>query len=312
MSGAGRLRYGVVGCGRVFQQFHLPCLDRPGIEIAAVCDVDGDRARRMLPEAGDALFTGDLDEFLAAGLDAVSVCTPNDAHLAPAVAALDAGVSVLCEKPLAAKLTEARELAAHAAAAHAHFGVNLPYRFHPLLPAFAAVLRSGAEEIVLTMNTPGARLWRPYSAWYDDVHRSGGGALLDLGPHALDLLAAAAGAIEVVSCALDARDGSESRADLRVLAGGRPATVLIDRASRRPGLTLQARGPAGEATLDIRRNELRLPQERVQGAGPPAELAAVNGFLDVVTDSGGALVGGDEALRLQELIAQAYDQAVPL
>jgi predicted dehydrogenase len=314
MTGTGRVRYGVVGCGRVFQQFHLPCLDRPDVEIAAICDVDGERVRQVLPAAAcDVFFTSDLEEFFSVGrLDAISVCTPNDAHFAPAVAALDAGVAVLCEKPLAAGLAQARSLAAHAAAATPLFGVNLPYRFHPLLPRFAQALRSGVEEVVLTMNTPGNRLWRPYSAWYDDVGRTGGGALLDLGPHALDLLTAAAGPAEVVSCAVDDLTGAESRAKLTLAFEGLTATVFIDRASRRPALTVEARGSGGEVMLDVRRNELRLQEQRISGAERPAELAAVDHFVDAVTGSGGTLVGADEALRLQELIADAYGSAVAL
>lgn len=139
---SGLLRFGVVGCGRVFQQYHLPALAaRPAFAVVAACDLNVASARGVLGDlAAGALVTPDLTEFLEAGRpDVVAVCTPNSSHTVPLLAALAAGRAVLSEKPLAATLADARQIAA-AAAGNTLAGVNLPYRFHELLPAFAAAL----------------------------------------------------------------------------------------------------------------------------------------------------------------------------
>jgi predicted dehydrogenase len=314
MATAGQpLRYGVVGYGRVFERFHLPCLQRPEIELVAICDLDLARAAQIPPGpsvAQNLLVTADLDEFIGAGrLDAISVCTPNDAHLAPVAAALDAGAAVLCEKPLAANLADARGIAGRAAAAKRPFGVNLPYRFHPLLPEFAVATQT-AHSVTLTMNTPGHRFWRPCSAWYDDPVRAGGGALLDLAPHVLDLLGVLLGPPRVTSCVVDRPRGLETRAELTLDFGdGRDVRMRIDRASRRPELTVTASGPDGDVVFDLRRNELRRATGRTPGNARPAELAAVEHFVGAVLGERRSLVGADEALALQELIEDAYHRA---
>jgi predicted dehydrogenase len=300
------LRYGVVGCGRVFQQYHLPCLRRPDVELVALCDIDQRRPRQVLPAAGDVLVTRELDHFLARGqLDVISVCTPNDAHQEPVTAALDAGVAVLCEKPLAADLPQARALAARAGTGPL-FGVNLPYRFHELLPRFAGAVGGGPFDITVSFTTPGQRVWRPYTDWYGDAARAGGGALLDLGPHVLDLLVAAFGWPRVLSCAMDDLDGMEQHAVVALSFERGTATVRVDRGSRRPAMLVAAHTPTSTVSLDLRRNELRSGEGRDLGREGRPELAAIRNFLDAAVGAGGAVVDPLDALRLQELIADAY------
>jgi len=304
---SGPLRYGVVGAGRVFQRFHLPAVvEHADYILAAVCDVDPAQARSTIGAAGEqALFTDSLEEFLGAGrLDVVAVCTPNDAHVTPVLAAIAAKAAVLCEKPLATDLPGAEGIAA--AAAEALVGVNLPYRFHPLLPVFRQEIGTGPQEVTLTFSTAGQRLWRPVTKWYGDPARAGGGALLDLGPHALDILSALFGAAEFLSCGLEG-DGVEERVDASLRFPQASARMLIDRASRTMGLTVQATSAGRTVTLDLRRNEVLTPAGVVAKAeGTAFERAAIDRFLDAVAGRGGEVVGVPEALELQRAIARLY------
>ncbi|AYN40329.1 gfo/Idh/MocA family oxidoreductase [Streptomyces dangxiongensis] len=307
------LRYGVVGCGRVFQRFHLPEVTRhEDVELVAVCDADEAGARKVLgPAADGVLVTTDLTEFLGAGRpDVVAVCTPNDAHTGPVLAALAAGAHVLCEKPLAADLDEARRLAAADFAGR--LSVNLPYRFHELVPVFRDALPGDLHEVTLTFTTAGQRLWRPVTNWYGDPRRAGGGALLDLGAHALDLLGAVfGGPAEAVGCRVD-RQGAEERVVAEVKLPAGPATVRIDRASRTLGLGVEAVGADGESVvLDLKRGEVRGAAGVVTASERQPELAAIRGFLDAVTGrAGGRTVPAAEALAVQELIARLYAVSV--
>lgn len=305
------LRFGVVGAGRVFQQYHLPSiLARPEFEIVAVCDAAPDQARATLAAAKlDPMVVTDLDEFFALGrLDALAVCSPNDAHTAPMLAALAAGIPVLCEKPLAADLDEARAIAT-AAEDRPLAGVNLPYRFHDLVPVFLAELGGApVDELTMTFNTAGQRVWRPVSAWYSDVNRAGGGALLDLGPHALDLLETLFGPAVIDACRMD-RPVGEERVEVDLTFAHAAATVRIDRASRRLGLTIEAHQGDRITTFDVRRGEVHGAAGVARTELPRPELAAISQFLDAVTPGTGRVVPIAEALRLQESIDQAYRMA---
>lgn len=303
------VRYGVVGCGRVFQRLHLPCVvERTDVELVAACDADPSLARSTLGDRDGVLITSDLDEFLAQRLDIVAVCTPNDAHTAPVLTAIAAGAAVLCEKPLAANLDEARRIAE---AATPRVGVNLPYRFHELLPRLRDALPDGELSIELEYRTSGLRLWRPMTRWYDDRARAGGGALLDLGPHALNLLETVFGRPTLEACRVDT-PGLEEHAELDLVFPAGRARLRVDRAARIGGVTLTVRSPGDTLTLDLRRGELRRSDEILATATDSRpELAAVNQFLDAMTGRGGAIVPAADALRVQELVASAYAAATP-
>ncbi|MGJ5895473.1 gfo/Idh/MocA family oxidoreductase [Streptomyces sp. V2] len=305
------LRYGVVGCGRVFQRYHLPVVTADeDVTLVAAFDPDVDSARTVLGAAAEGvLVTADLEEFLTVGRpDLVAVCSPNDAHVAPALAALEAGAQVLCEKPLAADVTDARRLAR--ADSHGRLAVNLPYRFHELVPSFVKALPEGPYEITLTFTTAGQRLWRPVTNWYTDAARAGGGALLDLGSHALDLLTAVFGKPRPVACQVD-RLGAEERVVAKLEFAGTPATVRIDRASRALALRLEAVGADGESVvLDVKRGEVRTSSGVIVAESRQPELAAIRGFLDHAAGrTDGRVVTAAEALDLQETIASLYGHA---
>ena len=96
------LRVGVIGCGEITVTRHLPAYQAcaPHAEVVAVADVRSDRAEQCARMFGVSRWYGGYAEMLAdADLDAVSVCVPNRYHADAAVAAMEAGCHVLCEKP---------------------------------------------------------------------------------------------------------------------------------------------------------------------------------------------------------------------
>ncbi|MEU0256647.1 Gfo/Idh/MocA family oxidoreductase [Streptomyces sp. NPDC006184] len=306
-----RVRFAAVGCGRVFQRYHLPCADaRDAMELVGVVDTDVERARALTADRPQ-VWTGTRVDRLVQETrpDVISVCTPNDAHAEPVLAALDAGIAVLCEKPLAATVEEARRMAAHPAAEKL-LGVNMPFRFHPLLEAFADVARSGAQRVDFTIATPGNRVWRACTPWYGDARRAGGGALLDLGPHAIDLLMTVFGRSDVVTCEVDA-PGVEERVRLELSFQGVPATLRIDRAARKLETSVTVTTADGDHVLDLRRNELRLADGTVEAAGQRPELAAISAYFDLVTGAATphGKVSARDALEVQLVVESAYEHA---
>lgn len=200
-------------------------------------------------------------------------------------------------------------MAAHPAAEKL-LGVNMPFRFHPLLEAFADVARPGAQRVEFSFATPGNRVWRACTPWYGDARRAGGGALLDLGPHALDLLMTVFGQPDVAACEVDAPD-VEERVRLDLSFQGVPATLRIDRAARRLETSVTVTTAHGDHVLDLRRNELRRADGTVETAGRGPELAAISAYFDLVTGAATPYpkVSAQEALEVQLVVESAYRHA---
>ena len=131
---------GVIGVG-VFGENHCLAYSRlPGVKLAAVCDVNGARARAMAEKYGARAWYTDYQELLRdPAVQAVSIATPDFAHRAIALAAARAGKHILCEKPLATTAADAQEIVDAARAA----GVKLMVDFHNRVnPPFVAARQS--------------------------------------------------------------------------------------------------------------------------------------------------------------------------
>lgn len=192
----------VVGAGDI-SRVHIDALTALGIEVAAVVDLDEQRANDRAASVG-SLGTTDLGAVLAAGdIDVVHVCTPHDQHAPVALAALAAGVNVLLEKPLANTLAEADRIAAAAAAAGVKAGVCFQNRYNPTVSAMRAALDSGDLGPIraASATVAWARTGEYYAAkpWAGQSHRSGGGALINQSIHTIDLLQWLVGPVTEVS-----------------------------------------------------------------------------------------------------------------
>ncbi|MDE0546655.1 Gfo/Idh/MocA family protein [Microbacterium sp. C7(2022)] len=186
------LRAAVVGTGGIARGIHLPALAALSdeVEIVGVVDIDGERARETAAEFDTEAFT-DLDTLLAtAKPDLVVVATPPGAHKAAAIAALDAGASVWCEKPPALSLADYDEIASHEGAD----GPYATYVFQHRFGSAATRLRRHIDEG--TLGAP--RVAQCHTLWYrDDAYfevpwrakwaTEGGGPTMGHGIHQMDL-----------------------------------------------------------------------------------------------------------------------------
>ena len=177
--------------------------------VAGACDLDAAALAAFLP-GHEMVRTDRLDRLLAHDLDAVYVATPNHAHLGPVAAAARAGLPVLCEKPMARTLAEAQALAEAVRQAGVLYATAFDQRFHPAHQALRALIADGALGTVTAVRIRYACWtgpdWSPGDAphdtleevraasrqavadnWRADPERAGGGALIDLAPHGLDL-----------------------------------------------------------------------------------------------------------------------------
>ncbi|MBX3000179.1 MAG: Gfo/Idh/MocA family oxidoreductase [Caldilineaceae bacterium] len=183
-------RVAMIGAGTIVQLGHIPRFKAiPNVEVAAVVDVNEARARLVAEEAGIPHVYSDYKQMLAeVKPNVVVVATPNVFHKSMSIDALQAGAHVLCEKPLALSYADAAEMMEVAAANHRVLTVGTHYRWTaPVRAAKAHVDQGFFGEIYAARTVWHRRSGIPgYGSWFTNKDLAGGGALLDIGIHALD------------------------------------------------------------------------------------------------------------------------------
>jgi predicted dehydrogenase len=192
------LTVGIVGLGGM-GELHASNAVELGHEVAGA-DV-APEMRDAFAAQFDAPVYADHESLLGAGVDAVVITTPNAYHAPAAVAALEADVPVLCEKPLADSLSAAREIeaAAHESGAFCMVGFN--NRFSAAAEIVTDLREAGRLGEIRHVETGWVRRRGipGLGTWFTKKELSGGGALIDIGVHALDFGLHLAGYPEVVS-----------------------------------------------------------------------------------------------------------------
>jgi predicted dehydrogenase len=184
-----RLRIGVIGLG-IGRKHIEGWREHPDVEVVAIADPDARRLEKIGDEFGISGRYSDAEAMLAAEkLDAVSVCTPNKFHKELALLAIDAGCHVLCEKPMAMNAEEGREMIAAARRADRRVMINFSYRFSAQSRALKAQVDAGLfGDFYFGRTVWHRRRGMPgFGGWFGIKALAGGGPLIDLGVHRLDL-----------------------------------------------------------------------------------------------------------------------------
>jgi predicted dehydrogenase len=240
------LRAAIVGAGWIAND-HVSVLRRLGeVEIVAVCDLDAERAERLAPPGARTYRDwGDLLE--REELDAVWICTPPLQHRPPAVAALERGLDVYLEKPIARTLDDAAAIVEAAQRAGVVCAVGYQWHATEALDALRDAI-DGQEVALLVGRSLGPTNARP---WFLD-RAQGGGNILERGSHQIDLLRAVAGDVVSVQAAASQvvlAQGEEERGDIEDAAA-----LVLRFASGAIGTILVAwtrQGLPGLYTLDV-------------------------------------------------------------
>lgn len=184
------MRIGLIGAGGIANGAHIPGYKALGseVEIVACADVNRATAERTAREQGIPGVYEDYNEMLRnERLDGVSVCTPNKFHAPAVIAALGAGCHVLCEKPPASTVEEARAMEAAAKAADRILTFGFMFRFSPEVSAAKRFADAGALGELYTGRVTAVRR-RGIPSWgvFTNKELQGGGPLIDIGVHMLD------------------------------------------------------------------------------------------------------------------------------
>ena len=187
-----KLRVGIVGCGGIATQKHLPALAAiQEVEVVAFCDLILEKAQEAKEEFGtaDAKVCTDYKELAAdKDIDVIHVCTPNSSHSEISVAALMGGKHVCCEKPMAINSAEAKAMVDAAKASGKKLTIGYQNRHSPDTSHLKKICAAGELGEIYYAKAYAVRR-RAVPTWgvFLDKEKQGGGPLIDIGTHALDL-----------------------------------------------------------------------------------------------------------------------------
>ncbi len=185
---SAQLRAGIIGLG-VGKAHAKGYTTSPDAELVAVCDMNTERLQQF---ADEWKVTGRYTDYRKMlkdeNLDLVSICLPNALHAEASIAALEAGVNVVCEKPMAVNTTEARAMIAAASKSGKRLMMSYNYRYRSDARWIRQIISSGQLGTIYHVQVS----WRretgiPGWGLFGSKAMSGGGALIDLGVHVIDL-----------------------------------------------------------------------------------------------------------------------------
>ena len=189
-----KLKVAIIGCGGIANGKHLPSLARlkDTVELVAFCDIIVERAEKAKNEFGaeGAKVYVDYKELLQdKSIDVVHVCTPNDAHAPISIAALESDKHVMCEKPMAKTAADARAMLEAAKRTGKKLTIGYNNRFRTDSQHLKKVADAGKLGEVYFAKAHAIRR-RAVPTWgvFLDEEKQGGGPLIDIGTHALDLV----------------------------------------------------------------------------------------------------------------------------
>jgi predicted dehydrogenase len=231
-----RPRLGFLGVGWIGRHRMEAILATGAVEVVGIADPSPEMASAAQGLAPGAALASTPDELLDLGLDGVVIATPSALHAEQSIRALERDVAVFCQKPLGRTAAEARAVVEAARAADRLLCVDLSYRFTEGMRRIRELVRAGERGRVYAIDLVFHNAYGPDKAWFYDPALSGGGCVMDLGVHLVDL-------------ALWTLDFPEvSAVSARLFAGGEP---LAGRPARVEDYALATLALAGGAAVQL-------------------------------------------------------------
>jgi perosamine synthetase len=314
---APRIRVALIGCGQM-GRWHLDAYSRnPHVELVAFADSSRIAADRFAAMSGGRAYVSHHELLGAERLDAVSVCSVPASHCEIVVDALEAGVHVLCEKPLATAPGDAERMATAAARRSRVLLPAFKFRFFDEVRGLEALLDRGALGPIVSARLMFGCDLDMSGKWFADPELAGGGIVMDNGSHAFDLIEHLLGPIAAVSATsancrpLAVEDCAQIRCVLR--RGGTVTVDLTWAVSTPPTGYLEIYGHQGTAILDPSGLTYKLAgwsdwKRKVNATDVKGAFARqIDHFVDAVRGAGTPVLGADAGVRAQQLIQAAYD-----
>jgi predicted dehydrogenase len=311
------MRVALFGCGWI-QDFHARAVVECGHEVVAVANHREETARVFADRHGIPRVTTDWVSLATdPGVDAVVIGTPNALHAPQAVTALGAGKHVLVEKPMATSVEQCDVMIEAAAAGGGALMVAHCWRFHPDVRAMRARIGSGELGAVVKTRGYGVHAgWGP-GGWFVDADLAGGGALLDMGVHAIDTARFLLGdpAPVRVCATVGTRYGDYPVDDdaILLISWSQGTNSTVESGWWQPHLEgLEAEtevyGTGGYARIFPREE----PSEDYEHCTQPMYTAQMQEFLGAIEDGRRPSPGGADGRVVLEVVERAYASAEAL
>lgn len=181
------MRVGFLGTGWIGRHRMKAMIDTGVIEPTAYADPSDEMAAEAEALAPTARRVDGLDELLDLGLDGLVIATPSALHAAQSIAALDAGVAVFCQKPLGRDAAEVAAVVGAARRADRLLGLDLSYRHTTAVRAIRELVQAGELGRIHAVDLVFHNAYGPDKGWFYDPALAGGGCVIDLGVHLVDL-----------------------------------------------------------------------------------------------------------------------------
>lgn len=326
------MRIVLLGYGAVAQTYYAPALrqlEREGlVRLVGVYDAVAERALAAHKRFPDALVLERLDDCSKHAAELAIVASPNRYHAEQAIHLLASGLSVLCEKPMATSVEEADRMVAAAASAERVLCVGNFRRFFPAMQAVSTLLANQTLGLPLEFDfSEGGRFaWGATSPALFHRAEAGGGVLIDMGVHHVDLLVWWFGEPIDVDFEDDAMGGVEANCTLRLrFDGGMTGRVRLSRDHRLPNrcrircergsIAWDVWDKTRAEALDLEIPGVEAPVSGVLRGARTVEQSFIAQLRNVVRAVRGvepAAVSGEIAVATLRVIERAYREARPM
>ncbi|MDQ6891345.1 MAG: DegT/DnrJ/EryC1/StrS family aminotransferase [Acidobacteriota bacterium] len=317
VGGARRHRIGIVGCGDM-GRWHFDCYRRnSGVSVVAFADTNLESAQSLARLAGGTAYSSHTTMLEKEKLDAVSICTTPSTHRQIAIDFLNAGVDVLCEKPLTVSASDAKEMYAASEKGHRQLIPAFKFRFAEEVVEARRLIGRGVLGKISSFRLMFGGFAEMSGRWFADAALAGGGVIMDNGPHAVDLVRHLLGEIESVSVetanAQELAVEDTAKIQCRV-QDGVIGTIDLSWSLPVPSKTyLEIYGDGGTCVLDLDGLSYRLATwsdwKRLQNHGTASDAfqRQIDHFVGVVAGAKPSVVDREDGPRSQAVIEAAYE-----
>jgi predicted dehydrogenase len=335
-----KVSWGVVGSGGIARRRTIPegILPARNAELVAVYGTNAKTNAEVAKQFG-ATPVDSLANLLREEIDAVYIASPVKPHLEQVIACAKAGKHVLCEKPMGLDVAEVETMVRVCREAHVHLGVGFMMRFHAQHQAALKLIESGQLGKPVYARAQ-LSCWYPPAAnsFRQDPALGGGGALVDLGSHCIDLLEMFFGPIAKLSCFINNTihkyASEDSATTMLSFENGASATVdtffCIQDESSKNALELYGsqgsiiakgtigQGAEGQMTAYLSHNDSAYQAQQKRSASEGESIsptpintyrAEIEAFGDVILEGKPNPISGELGLRNQRILAACYRSA---
>ncbi len=335
-----KVRWGVIGSGGIAKRRTIPegIVPARNGDLISVFDIDPDINKAVADEFG-AYAAASIEAMLNSDIDAVYIATPADAHCQQVFDCAKAGKHALCEKPLGLSVEEAQKMMQACKDAGVILGTALMMRFHTQHQAALHIVQEGKLGEP-TFARAQLSCWYPpiENAWRQNLKQGGGGSLIDMGGHCIDLLEMYFGSVKKVNCMINNTIHNYESEDSAVVSlffeNGAMASVdaffCIPDASSKNCLELYGstgsilaqgtigQGEAGTMTAFLEEKDASYDaqQDDVSNGGIEISPKPFNTYQAEIEEMGNAILEGREpsnsaelGLRNQMILAACYESA---